>query len=381
MYAHLAFAEEQQSFDAWLNELKKEALDQSISQETIDVTLKQVEFLPRVIALDRAQPEFISTFVNYLDKRVTPRVVAQGRALMQEHEGLLNQLVARYGIPKQILVSFWGLETNFGKTQGDFYLPSTLTTLAYEGRRATFFREELFNLMHIIEAQQNAVTRMRGSWAGAMGQVQFMPSTFLNHAVDMDENGQIDIWVSIPDALGSAANYLSNLGWHPNEPVAIQVKLPASFDYSLAQLNVRKSITDWRRLGVDVSWSGSELGNAAILLPQGWQGPAFMVFNNYDVVMNWNRSVNYALAVSNLADWLVADAPIMINPELETDALSFNQIWALQAKLNELGLDCGKPDGFPGLKTQQSIRRYQASQGLAQDGYPSPSLYHRLLDN
>ena len=168
---------------------------------------------------------------------------------MQEHEGLLNQLVARYGIPKQILVSFWGLETNFGKTQGDFYLPSTLTTLAYEGRRATFFREELFNLMHIIEAQQNAVARMRGSWAGAMGQVQFMPSTFLNHAIDMDENGQIDIWASIPDALGSAANYLSNIGWHPNEPVAIQVKLPANFDYSLAQLNVRKSITDWRRIG------------------------------------------------------------------------------------------------------------------------------------
>jgi membrane-bound lytic murein transglycosylase B len=381
MYANFACADEPQDFNTWLNTLKKEALTQSISQDTIDATFKQVEFLPNVIALDRAQPEFISTFVSYLDKRVNPRVVKQGRALMKEQQVLLDKLETRYGVPRQILVSFWGLETNFGKMQGDFSLPSTLTTLAYEGRRAAFFRQELFNLMHIIEAQQNAVARMRGSWAGAMGQVQFMPSTFLNNAIDMDENGQIDIWTSIPDALGSAANYLSNLGWHTNEPVAVQIKLPTNFDYSLAQLKVRKSVTAWAQLGVEVPSQWLGLDNAAILLPQGWQGPAFMVFENYDVVMSWNRSVNYALAVSNLADWLIADAPIQVSAEAETEALSFNQIWALQAKLNELGFDCGDPDGFPGFNTQFAIREYQASKGLHQDGYASPSLYHQLLAN
>jgi membrane-bound lytic murein transglycosylase B len=381
IYASFGRADDQQPFDIWVKALKQDALDQGISQETVDATFNQIELLPRVIELDRAQPEFISTFVNYLNRRVRSSTVSQGRVLLEQNQALLVKLEAQYGVSKEVLVSFWGLETNFGKTLGDFYLPSALTTLAYEGRRAAFFRKELFNLMHIIESQQNAVERMRGSWAGAMGQVQFMPSTFLRHAVDTDQDGRIDIWSSVPDALGSAANYLHNIGWHVNEPVALQVKLPTNFDYSLAQLSVRKSVAAWSQLGVQVPSLWLDLDNTAILLPQGWQGPAFMVFDNFDAVMHWNRSVNYALAVANLASRLVEDTPVEIGSDIELDALSFNQIWALQGKLNQIGFDCGKPDGFPGLNTQRAIRQYQASQGLPQDGYASPSLYHQLLEN
>jgi len=381
IFANVVFAEDQQAFAIWVKALKQEALEQGVSQETVDATFKRIELLPKVIELDRAQPEFISTFLSYLKRRVKPSTVVQGRALIQQHQNLLKQLEIQYGVSKEVLVSFWGLETNFGKTLGDYSVPSALTTLAYEGRRAAFFRQELFNLMHIIESQQNAVAQMRGSWAGAMGQMQFIPSTYLKYAVDTDEDGRIDIWSSVPDALGSAANYLNSIGWHANEPVAVQVKLPANFDYSLAQLNVRKSVSAWSQLGVKVPSLWLSLDNTAILLPQGWQGPAFMVFDNFDAVMHWNRSVNYALAVSNLASQLVEGFEVEINSGVELEALSFNQIWALQAKLNELGFDCGKPDGFPGLKTQHAIRQYQATQGLPQDGYASPSLYHRLLEN
>ncbi|MDX1914635.1 MAG: lytic murein transglycosylase [Methylophilus sp.] len=375
------FADDKQVFKQWLSALKQEAIADGISKNTVNLTFKKAKLISRVIALDRAQPEFISTYLAYLDKRVNASVVEKGRMLQQEHQVMLDAVQARYGVPKQVLVSFWGMETHFGRSQGDFDLPSALMTLAYEGRRADFFRTELMHLMHIIDAQHHTATDLRGSWAGAMGQMQFMPSTFLNHGVDADLDGRINIWTSLPDAFSSAANYLAKSGWHADEPVAIQVKLPKNFNYALAQLNVRKSVAAWSQLGVEVPSFWLDMDNTAILLPQGWQGPAMMVFSNFDVIMQWNRSVNYALAVSNLADQLAGEVPVTLESDLETDALSFNQIWALQGKLNELGFDCGKPDGFPGLKTQEAIRLYQASQQLPQDGYASPSLYHRLLEN
>jgi hypothetical protein len=211
--------------------------------------------------------------------------------------------------------------------------------------------------------------------------MQLMPSTLLKHGIDADGDGRINIWTSLPDAFASAANYLANTGWRRDEPVALEVKLPDNFDYSLAQLNVRKSATDWSSLGV-LDIDGKALPaweNAAILLPQGWQGPAFMVFSNFDVVMDWNRSVKYALSVAHLANQFVTDKPIVAGAEAERDSLSFNQMWALQARLNLLGFKCGIPDGFPGLKTQAAIRQYQASKNLPQDGYAGPSLYQQLL--
>jgi len=374
-----AMADEKQDFETWKQQLVTEASEQGISQPTIQATLQQAKYLPRVIQLDRAQPEFISPFLTYLKKRVSPQTVAIGREMLQRHQTMLDAVEQEYGVPKQVLVAFWGLETHYGQVQGGFGLPSALTTLAFEGRRADFFRQELFNLMRIVDAQHNTVDNLRGSWAGAMGHMQFMPSTFIKHGVDADADGRIDIWTSKADAFNSAANYLKNAGWRTNEPIALQIDLPEGFDVSLAHYKKRKSVAEWQALGVVLPSELKSTDQTAILLPQGWSGPAYMVFANFDVVMDWNRSVNYALAVAHLAQQFSGDMAVKYRESVETQALTFNEMWALQAKLNELGFDCGKPDGFPGLKTQDAVRQYQASQQLPQDGYASPSLYQRLF--
>jgi len=376
-----AQAYDSKDFSVWLKHLKLEAKAANISAKTIKNTFKKAKYLPQVIVLDRGQPEFISPFLTYVDNRVTLNKIGLGRSVLLEHEALLSRVEMQYGVPRQILVAFWGLETNYGENKGNFGLPSALMTLAYEGRRAEFFRSQLFDAMRIVDAKHNTVEGMRGSWAGAMGHMQFMPSTFVKHGVDADGDGRINIWTSLPDAFASAANYLAKTGWHKDEPAMVEVKLPENFDYSLAQLNYRKSVADWVRLGVlDIEDKAlPALDNAAIVLPQGYQGPAFMVFSNFDVIMDWNRSVNYALSVAHLANQFEGDKPIMAGLEAESEALTFNQMWALQGKLNELGFDCGEPDGFPGLKMQAAIRQYQVTKNLPQDGYASPSLYQQLL--
>ena len=382
-----AQAYDAQDFSDWLKAFKAEAKEAQISSKTIKNTFKKAKYLPQVIALDQAQPEFISPFLSYVNKRVTPSSIASGRAMMQQHAAILNQVESNYGVPKAVLVAFWGLETHYGGNKGNFNLPSALMTLAFEGRRAEFFRGQLLDTMRIVDAGHNNVAGMRGSWAGAMGHMQFMPSTMLKHGVDANGDGRINIWTSLPDAFASAANYLSKTGWRKDEPAMKEVKLPTNFDYSMAQLNNRKSVADWVKLGaVSINESAlPALDNAAIVLPQGYKGPAFMVFSNFDVIMDWNRSVNYALSVAHLANQFVgnnqlsADEPIIAGAEAESGALTFNQIWSLQVKLNEIGFDCGEPDGFPGFKTQAAIRQYQARQHLPQDGYASPSLYQQLL--
>ena len=376
-----AHAYDADEFADWLREFKQEAKAADISAKTIKATFKNTKYLARVIVLDRGQPEFITPFLSYVEKRVTPSKIAHGREMLQQHSVLLNKIESQYGVPKEVLVSFWGLETSYGENKGGFGLPSSLMTLAYEGRRAEFFRNQLLDTMRIIDAGHNSVAGMRGSWAGAMGHMQFMPSTLIKHGIDADGDGRINIWSSLPDAFSSAANYLAKTGWRKAEPAVLQVKLPEHFDYSLAQLNSRKSTADWTKLGVlDVENNAlPNLENAAILLPQGGQGPAFMVFSNFDVIMDWNRSVNYAISVAHLANQFIADKPMIADDAIETEALSFNQMWALQGRLNLLGFKCGIPDGFPGLQTQAAIRQYQATKNLPQDGYASYSLYQQLL--
>lgn len=375
------FAEGDATFTAWLKALKIEAKDKGISEETIASTFEDAKFLPRVIVLDRTQPEFISTFFSYIQKRVTQGRVAAGRKKLQEHVALFNQVEAQYGVPKNILVAFWGLETNYGSNKGTFGLPSALMTLAYEGRRAEFFRNQLFDAMYIVDAGHVGVDALRGSWAGAMGHMQFMPSTFLAYSADTNADGKNDIWNSLPDAFSSAANYLTSIGWKPGEPVALEVRLPPKFEFYQAQLGIRQNTKDWSSLGV-THINGTTLpalDNAAIILPQGWQGPAFLVATNFDVVMQWNRSINYALSVSHLADQLLESTPIVNGWGVDNIGLTFNQAWAMQAKLNQLGYDSGKPDGYPGTKTQEAIRNYQLKKHLPADGYPSSDLFDQLM--
>ncbi len=363
-------------FGDWLAAFREDAQTAGISDATLDAALTDMAPTARVIELDRRQPEFLQTFADYLGRRVTPEQVARGQAALQEHAALFDAVEAQYGIPKTVLAAFWGLETHYGTVKGSLNIPASLATLAWEGRRSAFFRSQLLDALRIIDAGHVAAADMNGSWAGAMGHMQFMPSTFRAYAVDADGDARIDLWGSLPDAMHSAANYLQRAGWHPGEPVAIEVSLPQDFDWRKARVAHRLPLVEWTALGVQAAGGGAlpaVAGRAAIVLPQGWQGPAFMVFDNFDVVMRWNRSVNYALAVAQLAQQLAGGGGLVASPG-EAGALSTAQVIALQQALNELGFDTGAPDGLLGPRTQSAIRRYQVVHALPPDGYPAPSL-------
>lgn len=375
---HVSYADDEEQFQSWLVTIRQEALALQIAPAAVDATLNQVTYLPRVIELDRKQPEFVTSFSAYVNRRINPRVVSKGKQAMQDYQGVLYVVEELYQVPREVLVAFWGLETNFGGFMGDIPLASALATLSYEGRRAEFFKRELFNLMRVVEREQRYDSPVVGSWAGATGHMQFMPTTLLKYGVDADADGKIDIWSSYPDIFSSAANYLAQAGWQPGKPVTLQVGLPAGFDYSQAQWQLNKPVSEWVKAGVaGVPDSALNLPQAAILLPQGYDGPAYMVFPNFDVIMQWNRSVNYALAVGLLSQQLRQDTYTLMMPP-EPPALSYQQIWSLQESLNAKGFDCGTPDGFPGARTQAAIRRYQASKGLPQDGYAGAEIFTRL---
>ncbi|MHB1435951.1 MAG: lytic murein transglycosylase [Thiobacillus sp.] len=369
-------AHAQTGFDDWLAAFREEAAALGISAATLDAALTGIQPAERVVELDRRQPEFLQTFSDYLRARVTASRVARGQELMAEHAALLDAVEQQYGVPKSVLVSFWGLETNYGATLGSHNIPASLATLAYDGRRSAFFRSQLLDALRIIDAGHVSAIDMKGSWAGAMGHMQFMPSTFRAYAMDGDGDTRIDLWQSIPDALHSGANYLKRAGWRVGEPVAIEVRPPQDFDWRRANIANRLPVAQWAALGVkpvDGSGLPAVAGRSAIVLPQGWQGPVFMVFDNFDVVMRWNRSVNYALAVAQLAKQVAGgDGLALLSGE--AGALGTAQLQALQQALNELGFDAGAVDGLLGPRTQTAIRQYQFMHRLPVDGYPAPSL-------
>ncbi|MFN3544652.1 MAG: lytic murein transglycosylase [Thiobacillus sp.] len=366
----------QVSFDEWLAAFRQDAARQGISAATLDAALTGLAPVERVIELDRRQPEFLQTFSDYMTRRITPQRLTRGQALLAEHAALFDALEQQYGVPRTVLVAFWGLETNYGSTLGSHNIPASLATLAYDGRRSGFFRDQLLDALRILDAGHVAAVDMKGSWAGAMGHLQFMPSTFRAYALDADGDGRIDLWRSLPDAMHSAANYLKRAGWRAGEPVAREVALPPGFDVRHARIANRLPVRDWAVAGVRAA-DGAALpevaGPAAVILPQGWQGPAFMVFDNFDVVMRWNRSVNYALSVAQLAHQLGGGGPLVAQGG-EAGALSTAQLKMLQATLNELGFPAGEPDGLLGPRTQTALRQYQLAHRLPADGYPSPSM-------
>lgn len=369
-------AHAQVAFDDWLAAFRKDAAAQGISAPTLDAALTDVKPVERVIELDRRQPEFLQTFSDYLARRVTATQVARGQAALLANAGLFDAVEAQYGVPKTVLAAFWGLETQYGAQMGGFNIPASLATLAHDSRRSAFFRSQLFDALRIVDAGHVAAADMKGSWAGAMGHMQFMPTTFRAYARDADGDGRIDLGRSLPDALHSAANYLQQAGWRSGEPIAVPVRLPREFDWRRARVANRLPLAEWAAASVTAADGGAlpaVAGRAAIVLPQGWQGPAFMVFDNFDVVMQWNRSVNYALAVAQLGERLAGGAGIPAAGE--PGALSTAQLAALQQALTDLGFDTGTPDGLLGPLTQSAIRRYQVVHGLPADGYPAPGVF------
>ena len=370
-----------EDFGQWLEQLRRDAAAQGISPATLDQALGYLAPLPRVIDLDRRQPEFTETFWNYLDKRVTKTRIAEGRRLLHRHRALLARVERRYGVPPRYLVAFWGLETHFGRYLGSFPTVRALATLAHDDRRSAFFRSELLDALRIIDQGHVAADAMKGSWAGAIGQLQFLPSTFLHHAVDGDGDGRKDVWHDLEDVFASGGHFLQQLGWKPGQRWGRPVRLPSRFDWSQARLEIRKPLAAWARLGVRRA-DGAPLPHgdlqAAIVLPQGHDGPAFLVYDNFRVILKWNRSLNYALAVGHLADRLVGHPPLRLGRTADNRRLSRDQAAELQRRLNALGYDAGVADGIPGSRTRAAVRAYQRAAGLPEDGYPSVSLLERL---
>lgn len=376
-----AIAAARMSFGACISDLQRQAVDAGIPAQVAEASLRDVRLNERIIELDRSQPEFVQTFAEYLDRRISQVRIDRGRRLVDQHSGLLRRVEAEYGVPGRYLVAFWGLESNFGDNMGGFRVMESLATLTCEGRRGAFFRSELFDAMRIVAAGDVTLDRMYGSWAGAMGQPQFMPSTFQRHAVDADGSGRRDIWGSLPDVFGSAGRFLQAAGWRAGEDWGQEVLLPSGFDYGLADLSERRSVGEWEALGVRAA-GGRELAEAdrqaSILLPAGWQGPAFIVYPNFHVILNWNRSNNYALSVGLLADRIAGRGGMSVPPPADEVGLSRSQVVDLQRWLVTLGYDAGTADGIVGPNTRSAARAFQQATGLPADGYVGQDLYHRL---
>jgi len=297
-----------EKFSTWLDGVRQEALGAGISAATVDSALAELELLPEVITADRNQPEFRTSLQEYLDRRVSAARVGEGRELLHKHRRLLARIARRYQIPPHYLVALWGIETDFGRHQGKIPVIQALATLAYDGRRGEYFRGELLAALRILDAGHVAPEKMLGSWAGAMGQLQFMPSVFLRYGIDQSGDGRIDIFANEADVLGSAANYLARSGWEPGRTWGREVRLPKQIDRQLLGMDHSAKLKRWRQLGVR-QVDGQALPRAALeaslIQPEGEGGRAFLVYRNYRVFRTWNRSHNFAIAVGLLADALV----------------------------------------------------------------------------
>lgn len=294
-----------EDFDRWLAALRREALERGIGRATVEQALAGLRPLPEVIEADRRQPERRMSFAEYRARVVNPGRVARGRELLARHEALLGEVEARYRVPAELLVALWGVESSYGERQGEYPVFAALATLAHDGRRASLFRRELFSALEIVDRGHIEASAMLGSWAGAMGQNQFMPSSYLRHAVDFDGDGRRDIWSSLPDVFASSANYLAQAGWDPSWRWGREVAAPA--ELAGEGLDRWASLGAWRKRGVRLPDGGplpEATLEAALLRPDGIAGPAFLAYRNFRALMAWNRSTYFGLAVGLLSDSL-----------------------------------------------------------------------------
>ena len=375
----MAFSQNQ-SFASWVEELRQEALLLGFSEQTLLVLNDLEAPLERVLELDNSQPEFVQTFSRYLSLRVTPNQIRQGIDLMREHRLLLDEVRRIYGVQPHYLVAFWAIESNYGRSTGGFSVLQALATLAFDPRRAQFFRQQLLMALQIIEDGHIQAEDMSGSWAGAMGQLQFMPNIFSRYGVDGDGDGRVDIWNSLPDIFHSAANFLSQSGWRGDERWGREIILPSDFDFNLSGMLVRRSLKEWQEIGVR-QVDGNPIPVASmqgsVVLPSGANGPAFLAYNNFRTTMIYNPSTFYALTVGHLADRFTGGGPVQRMSDDE-EAISIADVRELQSLLNDLGFNAGEPDGRVGRQTRSAIRAYQGQVSLPTDGYASRQLLENL---
>ena len=371
-----------QDFDACVKDLRAEASANGISNQTLDANFTGLQLDPSVLEAMDNQPEFETPVWEYLARLVDDKRVAEGKAMLEQWRRALTVAQRRYGVDRNFLVAVWGVETDYGRIMGRRSLVRSLATLSCAGARQRYFRTELMATLQIIQSGDVRADAMRGSWAGAFGHSQFMPSTFKRAAVDLDGDGRRDIVGSIPDALGSIGNYLKEAGWVSGQPWGYEVALPKGYNGPSGRHN-KMDLREWRQLGIRRIGNRPLTGpdRAALLLPAGTRGPAFLVFANFNAIHAYNNSESYALAIAHLADRLHGGGPIVATWPTDDRLLNRNERVELQLWLIERGFYSGAADGILGSRTVEAIKAYQSSTGQAADGFASARVLKALRES
>ncbi|MBU2959364.1 lytic murein transglycosylase [Citreicella sp. C3M06] len=365
-------------WNAWVANFRSRAMAEGISGATLDAAFRGAGYLPGVVTRDRSQTEFTRSLEDYFAIAASETKVATGRAMLSRHGALLREIEMRYGVPAQVVTAIWGMESNYGARRGDIPVVSSTSTLAFDGRRGAFFEKQLIAALGIIQRGDVPASRLTGSWAGAMGHTQFIPTTFQAYAVDFRGDGHRDIWSDDPtDGLASTAHYLSKSGWRMGEPWGLEVRLPAGF--SAAQTGRGTTRSDWGTMGVTAA-SGGRLPSlsGSILAPAGIGGPAFLVFRNFGAILRYNNAEKYGLGVGHLSDRIAGAGPLRGTFPPDQYGFTKDDRVELQTLLSRRGFDLGTPDGVFGSKTEAAVSAYQAREGLAVTGQPSRALLERL---
>lgn len=371
----------QAGFDQWISGFKARAVAKGISPRVVDAAFQGVRFNDSIIAKDRNQSEFTKEIWDYLDSAASPVRVSNGQKMLRKYGPTLDAIERAYGVDKEVVLAVWGMESSYGETRGDIPVIEALATLAYDGRRGDFFESQLVAALQILQAGDVSPRNMTGSWAGAMGHTQFIPTSFLAYAVDGTGDGKRDIWSNDPtDALASTAAYLARHGWTKGQPWGVEVRLPQGFDYSSAQRSNTASPATWASRGV-TGLDGRAVPNygpGAILLPAGASGAAFMVFDNFRVIERYNAADAYVIGVGHLSDRIKGGPEIQASWPRGYQPLSFKQKEQMQRILKRKGFLNDKVDGLIGPNTVNAIRDFQRSIGVTPDGYPSQTLLGQL---
>lgn len=368
-----------QSFEDFLNQVRKTATEQGVSKATIDKAFFGLTPNLDILKSDSTQAEFNQNFWHYVNKRVSQVRLNNGNDTLKQNASLLNKTSQKYGVPAYVLVAFLGLESNYGNYMGNENLVRSLATLAYDPRRSGFFTKEFIALLKLID-KNTIPLDAKGSWAGAMGAVQFMPTNVIAYGVDANNDGKVNLWNDKEDIYASAANFLKKLGWKKREKWGREASIPKNFDYRLTGLETKRTVNEWAALGV-LRGNGSRLPNsnfkASLIVPMGHRGPAFLVYRNFDTILGWNRSILYALSVAYLSDRLNGNGKLTAK-SIDEPLLSKVDVLQIQNTLNLLGYNTGTPDGMVGPKTRQATRMFQSDIGLVADGYVGYELFQQL---
>ncbi len=366
-------------FDAWVQGFRPRALSRGIAPATFDAAFRGAGFIPGVVERDRNQTEFTRSTEDYLAIAASDERIAKGRAALARHGATLSRIEARYGVEPQVVTAVWGLESYYGERRGSVPVISALATLAYDGRRGAFFESQLIAALQILQAGDTTPAGMTGSWAGAMGHTQFIPTSYLAYAVDFTGDGRRDIWSEDPtDALASAAAYLSRSGWRRGQPWGLEVQRPAGV--SAPGRGSRRAVAEWQAAGVRTAAGGAlpDHGPAALIAPAGASGPSFLLFQNFNVILRYNNAENYALGVGHLSDRLAGGGAIRGAFPPDAAGLTRADRQEIQRRLTAMGFDTQGTDGVVGTNTRTAIEAYEAARGLPVTGQATAGLLARL---